>query len=74
MLKKDVQIGHTYISRVSGNYTAILVKGVCGHGFFAINRVTGREISLKGGGKLIREFNPNINYGELSYAHKYWKV
>ena len=58
MKKSDVQIGHTYLAKVSGQVVPVKILGESPYkGWIARNEKTGREVRIKSAQRLRGEFN-----------------
>jgi len=55
MKKHEVQIGETYVAKVSGILAPVKITGVCPHGGWdAVNVKTGRQVRVKSAMRLRR--------------------
>ena len=58
MKKQDIQIGMTYIAKVSGVLTKVRVTGTSPYGgWCAVNVATGRQIRVRSAARLRRPAN-----------------
>lgn len=59
MQKANVQIGHTYIVKVSGNLAKVKLTRECNYGgWYGTNLATGREIRVRTAARLRSEIIP----------------
>lgn len=58
MKKRDVQIGNTYIAKVSGVFAKVRITRESTYGgWYGTNLATGREIRIRGAARLRRPAN-----------------
>jgi hypothetical protein len=58
MKKQDVQIGSTYIAKVSGVLATVRLTGTSPYGgWYAVNLATGRQIRIRSAARLRRPAN-----------------
>jgi len=56
--KQDVQIGSTYIAKVSGMLVTVRITGTSPYGgWYAVNLATGRQIRIRSAARLRRPAN-----------------
>ena len=62
MKKSQVEIGGTYLAKVSGQLVPVRVRAehTLG-GWVGVNTVTRREVRIRSAARLRREINPNPN-------------
>jgi hypothetical protein len=55
MKKRDIEIGKTYLAKVSGNLVPVRITSESAYGGWnAVNSTTGREVRIRGAGRLRR--------------------
>ena len=55
MKKRDIEIGKTYLAKVSGNLAPVRITSESAYGGWnAVNSTTGREVRIRGAGRLRR--------------------
>jgi len=60
MRKAEIEIGETYVAKVSGKLTRVRVTSKSGYGgWCAINTATGREIRIRTAGRLRKPALPS---------------
>ncbi len=60
MQKREIEIGETYVAKVSGLMTVVRIKSTSPHGgWVGVNVRTGREIPIKTAARLRRPATPS---------------
>lgn len=58
MKKSEVEVGKTYVMKVSGRLVPVRITNSCQFGgWYGLNTVTLREVRIRTAGKLRREFS-----------------
>ena len=73
MRKKEIEIGKTYLAKVSGKLTAVRLTGNSPYkGYDGLNLKTGRTVRIKTAAKLRKEFTEEaISLGKKMGAIRY---
>jgi hypothetical protein len=56
----DIKVGHTYLAKVSGHLTRVIINATGDHrGWHAQNLTTGRAVFIKSAARLRKEVTPD---------------
>ena len=74
MKKKEVQIGHTYVVKVSGKLTAVKITGESpyGNGWNGFNVATNRKVYVRSATRLRREVRPPAPAAQQEQEPERW--
>jgi hypothetical protein len=62
MKKRDVEVGKTYLAKVSGNLVPVRITGESVHGGWnAVNTTTGRDVRIRSAARLRRPVDANTS-------------
>lgn len=75
MKKRDVEVGCTYVAKVSGNLTTVrLVSESEYGGWNAVNTATGRKVRIKSAARLRRPVMPKVRSADFGLAAAYSRM